>query len=553
MNRLGWLVAVAFGSIVVSAAAEAAPRRIHYDITPETISGALTGLRVRLDLSVRPGSAVVLDLPDQLRPHLAPSGFTVTGGQWTGDTEGEHLTLKAATAHVTVTYRLQSDGGKRLTADDQDMGIHASWFALRGDQGLLTPENSDRVAATVEITPLKGWTIASSLNGPAPLATVGDSQFVGGTDYRLLSRTIDGAVFRLAYPDSMASQAAPLLDDAATIVTAERRFWGTPPKPVFIGLNESSDSAEVSGRGLQGGFSLYLGNAADRKVWRRLIAHENLHQWISRAIGGFPAKDSDLETWLNEGFTEAYTARLLLASGLWTTQDYLADWNESLARYGTSPVKTAPNSRILADRNRDFYVNRLPYDRGRLLAVIWDRAFRARTQSRIGLAEVVRAQMVEAARNAQSGQAVSADRLFPVATRRLTGIDLSGDLARYVDRGEALSLTDGMFGPCVTVESVTQPVFDRGFDFNATLRTHGRLTGLEAGGPADKAGLKEGDKLRIDEIPTNDSRATLSYRVDDGNGRSHTVSYRPEGKETVTFQQLALKPGADEGCLVAVP
>ncbi len=551
MGKRGWLAA-ALSGMLFSAAAEAAPRAIHYDLTPERVAGTFTGLRVRLDLTVTPGSTLVLDVPERLRDRLAPSGFTIQGGQWTRATTGDALPVTATASHVTVSYRLLSDGRPSPRANDQRMAIHAAWFAMRGDEGLLMPEGSARTTTTVRIAPMGGWSIGSSLTGAAPLQTVGDSLFLGGAGYRIATRTVDGAPFRLAYPEAMADRAGSLLDDAATIVTTERRFWGTPPKPMFIGLVELSDDGDFSGRGLQGGFSLYLGKNADRKAVRRLIAHENLHGWISRAIGGFPATDDDLEAWLNEGFTEAYTARLLLKSGLWTTQDYVDDWNESLARLGTSPVRAAPNSRILADRFNDFDVSKLPYDRGRILAMIWDRAFREKTGGRIGLGDVLRAQMKDAARNARNGHVVSADRLFPVVAKRLTGMDMSDDLTRYVDRGEPPVVDGALFGPCLSVEQVTQPVFDRGFDLEATLKARGKVAGLEPGGPAERAGLKSGDKVRIDEVPTHDSRVTLSYRVDDGDGRSHTVNYRPEGQTTVTFPQLALKAGAN-GCVPELP
>ena len=554
MSRGTWLTGVALGSALIGTQAQAAPRSLHYEITPERVAGQLADLRIRLALPARAGATYTLDLPDGVVAHLAPSGFSIEGGEKRDPAKpvGNRLALKATAARLVVTYRLLSDGAKTLRADDQGMAIHANWFSLRGDEALITPVGARTGAATVTLTPLPEWTLTSSVDGAVSLADIGDSQFVGGVNYRVMARTVDGVPFRLTYPESFAAKAQALMNDATTIVTAERHFWGTPGKPVYIGLVELDDDGNVSGRGLHDGLSLYLGAGVDRKTWVRLIAHENLHGWISRAIGGFPATDSDLEAWLNEGFTEAYTARLLLSSGLWTPQDYIDDWNLSLARYGTSPVKTAPNHRILADRQTDFDVNKLPYDRGRLLAVIWDKTFRERTQGRTGLSDVLRAQMVEAARHGQDPQ-MSADRLFPTAAKRLTGVDLGPDIDRFVDKGDALVLAPGTFGACVNVQDVTQPVFDRGFDLDATFHAHGHVAGLEAGGPADKAGLKAGDKIRIDEIPTHDSRVTLSYRVDDGGGQSHWVRYHPEGATTVTFQQLSLKPGGSPDCVRAVP
>jgi predicted metalloprotease with PDZ domain len=435
-----------------------------------------------------------------------------------------------------------------MRAPNQGTLVRATGFSVRGEDVLLTPQGFEKRMATASLAAVPGWTTTTSLDRPAPMARVGDSLFLGGADYRVAARTVDGVAYRLVYPESFSSKATDLLQTASTIMAAQQRFWGTPAKPVYIGLVELRNDGNYSGRGLDGGFVLYLGKNADQKAVPRLIAHENLHRWITRAIGGFPATDSDLEAWLHEGFTEAYTARLLVGAGVWSTEDYVDDWNTALARYGASPVRTAPNTRILADRERDFDVNRLPYDRGRLLALKWDRDFRAGTKGRVGLDDVLRAQIVEAARLDRAGRSLSAGMLFPRIAKRLTALDLSADYARYVDGGEALAVAPDAFGPCIEVVSVTQPVFDRGFDLDATLAAGGRVAGLEPGGPAERAGLKAGDRIRVDEIPTNDSRVTLSYEVDEGGGQRHTVRYRPEGKASVTFQQLALKPGQTRSC-----
>lgn len=126
--------------------------------------------------------------------------------------------------------------------------------------------------------------------------------------------------------------------------------------------------------------------------------------------------------------------------------------------------------------------------------------------------------------------------------KQVSGLDLTEDMARYVDRGEAINLPSDLFGSCTQIVDVQQPVFDRGFDLVATLKAHGRITGLEAGGPADSAGLREGDHIKIDELPSHDSRVTLSYRVVANDGTERLIRYRPIGKTTVTFQQIILAP-----------
>jgi predicted metalloprotease with PDZ domain len=331
---------------------------------------------------------------------------------------------------------------------------------------------------------------------------------------------------------------------------AEWQFWHAPAQPFFIGLVQMKDGRDYGGRGLHGGFALYMGDQVPRSEWLHLLAHENLHTWISRRIGGFPASDDDLEAWLNEGFTEAYTARILLEAQLWTPAQFVADWNHSLVRHGASPARDEPNTRILADRHRDPDIEWLPYDRGRLLAVLWDRKLRDASHGRTGLDDVMRAQVLQAARNSEKGDVVSADALLPVMVRRLSGVDLSDDMARYVDRGELPLLPEDAFGPCVRVVQQTRPSFDHGFDFPATLKAHGHLVGLESGGPAERAGLHEGDKLHFDEVYSNDSSKALSYGVDNADGTRRTVSYLPAGQRRVTLQQLELITAstADDRC-----
>ncbi len=538
MFRFCLLRLAAVMTLLAGASAGAAPADVSYRITPVVAGGRLLRLDVELQARETPGAVVTLTLPERL---AGKDGLEISGADTLDrPADGHSLRLRMTAPTLRLGWALAADPAETLTAGGQDPVLNAAWFALRGEDLLIIPEGQG--AAIVEIAP-SPWTAAASLSGPTPLAKLADALFLGGRDYRVLSRTIDGAPVTVAYPTALAATADQVLERAGKVASAERRFWRSPPSPIFIGMVQLKDDGDFSGRGLTGGYLLDMGSAIAPDVWLRVIAHENLHSWISRSIGGFPEQDSNLEAWLNEGFTEAYTARILLESGQWTPEQFVADWNLSLARYGTSPVRTEPNSRILADRTRDFDVNKLPYDRGRLLAVLWDRRFRHATKGRAGLDEVLRAQMAQATQDERAGLHRSADQLFPVLARRVAHTDLAGDLARLVDRGEALELPPGAFGPCVRLARVTQPAFDRGFNFGDTLRAHGRLTGLEPGGPADRAGLREGDKLLIDEIPTHDSRVTLTYRVDEGGGKRMTVSYRPLGKASVTFQQLEFRPG----------
>ncbi len=543
-------------TLVLAGVAHAQTDAVHYRVKPEASGDRLQALAITLTMSARVGESLTLALPAAVATDRGAADLVLEGADMApaavGAPADDKLRMRATATTVTLHYLLRSDGSDSLLADQdnpqRNPALRNAWFALKGEQSLALPEGLERAPATLDYDDIPaGWMATTSISGPATVADLADTLMIGGRHYALMQRAVGDATLRLAYPEGLKDSAADLLDASARVLLAEWQFWRAPSQPFFIGLVQMKNSSDYGGRGLHGGFALYMGDRVPHEQWLHLIAHENLHTWISRRIGGFPARDDDLEAWLNEGFTEAYTARILLGAGLWTPAQFVADWNHSLVRYGASPARDQPNTRILADRHRDQDIEWLPYDRGRILAALWDRKLRDSTRGRVGLDEVMRAQVLQASANDAKGSVVSAEVLLPRVAKQVSGVDLGADIARYVDRGELPLLSADTFGPCVRVIEVTRPVFDHGFDFVATLKAHGHLTGLESGGPADRAGLREGQRLHFDEVYSNDSSVALSYGVDAADGTRHTVSYRPEGAGRVTIQQLELLPTSTAG------
>ena len=535
--RLSTVFILLFGSAAAMGAG------VHYTVRLRSAHEKVTAVTISLHLRAQTGQISRFELPEGETFGEAGPRIEVRGGRLLADqSQGRVLTVRATTPSLEILYRLPFDQRFGSAPNDQASAVHQAGLVIHTADALIVPVGCSQCQAKIALIGLPfGWTAMCGSNIPTTVMTLRDSLILAGPRYHMIETDVDGAPVKLFYPDSWGREAAAILSAGARIIRADRRFWHDKATRFNIGVLESDDDENFSGTGFQGGLALYLGSKVKRDDWIRLMAHESLHSWISRRIGGFPKTDPDSEAWLNEGFTEAYAARTLLESDLWTLDQFVADWNIALMRYGTSPVKNDPNSRIVIARQRDFDVNRLPYDRGRLLALLWDGLLRSRTRGLFGLDDVLRAQE-RAARRKSRFSTSSADVLLLQVARRLTGVDLSREFEEYVIQGNDIDLPPDAFGNCAEIKPHTQADFDRGFDLAATIRAHGILAGLEIGGPAERAGLHEGDRVRIDEVPTHDSRVILHYEAKTGEDPWRSVSYHPVGKGLVTFQQIELAP-----------
>jgi predicted metalloprotease with PDZ domain len=255
-----------------------------------------------------------------------------------------------------------------------------------------------------------------------------------------------------------------------------------------------------------------------------------------------PEKDEASAYWFSEGFADFQTYRSLLRSGVWSLDDFVTMLNEKLAAYAASPAREAPNSRIVSEYWTDAAVKDLPYQRGMLLALIWDARLRQASGGRHDLDDVLLA-MSDAMRGAEAPPL--ATELFAATYRRLSGMDLAADYGRLVEKGEAVLLPADLFGTCAEVRTETLPAFDRGYDPDATSAAGNVVTGLRTDAPAYAAGLREGMKIVKREAgQPGDSRVEYVLRVSDG-GAERLIRFMPIGKGEVTRQTVVLAPGLD--------
>jgi predicted metalloprotease with PDZ domain len=122
------------------------------------------------------------------------------------------------------------------------------------------------------------------------------------------------------------------------------------------------------------------------------------------------------------------------------------------------------------------------------------------------------------------------------------GYPISGDVARFVERGEAIELPNDIFEPCGELVTSDVAEFDRGFDADQTSQNANVIVGLRDDSPGFQAGLRNGMKiLRREAGKPGDSRVALTYRVQDATGE-RTITYLPEGRRRIRLQEIVLSP-----------
>lgn len=545
--------------LLALAAGVAAPSRstsdtVAYAVSPVIVDGALRALAVEMRLDGDADGETRIDLPDEWagsdslwrrlgRVEVA-GGAVVDAG-----TPAARLVRHAPGAPLVVRYEVRSawDTAPGFAWRKALPLVLGDWFFVHGEGVFATPGGRERAPATFAWRGWPAaWRLASDLDHlagarPGTVTDVVESVAIGAPDLVLATRTLDGAPLRVATRGAWRFAPDAFTDAVARIVAATNAQWGDRAAPflvVLAPLGGATSGYSFTGTSRADAFSIGSTPGTALEDALRLLAHEYQHTWTPGALGGSPVRDEATGFWFSEGFTDWHAARTMLAAGLWSFDDYVAELNRVLLRDATSPARGTPAREIAGRFWSDRAVQQLPYDRGHLVALALGRELARRGAT-------LRAVLDAQRRRARRG-GVDAPALFPVVLRETTGLDADGALARWTRDGEPLLLPPDLLAPCATVVTTSQPGFSRGFDLDATNRSGGVLAGVDSTSPAWAAGLRDGLRIvRREAGVTGDASVALAYRVTDGT-TERVVRYLPEGKDRVTVQRVVVRPGADE-------
>jgi predicted metalloprotease with PDZ domain len=543
VNRICSLIFAVVAAL--ACAGLAAPSRVEYVFTPVMEAGVLAAVEVDLTFRGDADGETELRLPNEwggqseLWRGIAALEVVSGAEMRVGVAPSRRALSHRPGALIHVRYRLIQDWAGAPSAEAGNPNrpvIQPTYFHFVGDAGLVTPDvhGASWVRVRTHNFP-RGWSFASDLQHPGlNIARVHSSISIGG-DYRVL-RGPDPNI-RVAIRGAWSFADADFTAQLSEIIAGQRRFWSDPSSPYLVTVTQITAPdpgwTSVGGTGLEDAFAFFATPNAPAQKITRTLAHESLHTWIPGRIGGMPEDDEEANYWLSEGFTDFFTPRLLVREQFWTPAQFAEELNEALRDYARSPVQREPNTRVAADFWNDPLVQKLPYQRGRLLAAIWDAQMRA--EGSRDLDDVV----VEMRARAEAGDPLKAAAMFPVVALAM-GLDVSADIAAHVDRGAPIVLPEEAFAPCGRIITRQAPEFHRGFDIDATEANNRTIVGVVRGGPAYAAGMRDGMVLvRRDGGELGNAELEIGYVVRDG-ATERTLRYMPRGRDSVTQQSLVL-------------
>lgn len=521
--------------------------RVEYTLTPLLSEGALTAIQIDARFRGDADGLTDLRLPDawggQDELWRGVQGLEAVSGATLheGDTPAARTLTHGPNARIHLRYRVVQDfegePAPAATGNPYRPIVRPGYFHMIGETVFVTPGHIDaRMPLRVRTRNLpRGWSYASDLEHPGLVfADLWSSVTIGG-DYRL--RWGADRNIRVAIRGEWNFSDEAFTAQVSEIVSGHRRFWADRSTPYLVTVTQiyppNPGWSSIGGTGLSDAFAFFATPNADPGVITRTLAHESMHTWVPERLGAMPdGAQEPADYWFSEGFTDFYTGRVLLREGVWTPAQFAADFNETLAAYAQSPVATAPNARVVADFWNDRDVQRLPYQRGRLLATLWDARLRAAGRS---MDEVMR----EMRRRAEHGGNGRASASFQSVIADL-GLDVTADLARYETEGAFLLLPEDVFAACGAIETAQAWRFHRGFDIEATEANNRVITGVVRTSPAYAAGLRDGMVLvRRDGGEIGNADLEIGYVVRDGE-TERTIRYLPRAGDRYTRQRFVL-------------
>lgn len=360
---------------------------------------------------------------------------------------------------VRIYYQVE-----QIRMDDIALGNHymatinKKYFHFLGETFFIVPDFDTTIDLVFKLYWNKlphTWMLANSFGVneksqevKLPIWKFKHSIFVGG-DFRIEKRFVYNNPVYVALKGNWTFTDDQICDLVQNIIREERDFWNDFNFPFYlITVLPITGDNDQGGTGRINSYALFL--SKDRKIdyrLKRLLAHETFHTWLGEKIN--LSEPEALLYWFSEGFCDYYARLLLLRSGLITFDDYVQEYNKVLAQYFTSPVRYETNERIAIDFWNDSEVNKLPYQRGDIIAHNLNSAILRNSNWKKSLDDLMR-DIYKRTKN--ESLKISTGSLSNMI-RFYGGEEVLADIMKVMNSGAKLKAYNDALGPCIMMQT----------------------------------------------------------------------------------------------------
>jgi predicted metalloprotease with PDZ domain len=395
----------------------------------------------------------------------------------------------------TITYDLHQDFTESLKHPLYFRPIiQKELFYISGYCGLIYPglESNSRIHCTVDYVnfPAEALTGNSFFNNATHQSFVTTLEEIRNAFYfagnmRFKEFTSSGSKLVIALYGKYAFSDEDLFANITQLVSEQRRFWKDTLHPYFIITLLPVESQTSGGTAYHNSFSIFynqkfkLGDAL-----QYLIAHEYFHTWIGQKMQQM--QPEEMGKWFTEGFTEYYSFKMLLKTGIITEDEYLNKVNDVLKKYYLSPFVASKNEEMVARYFTDMNVNRLAYNRGMIIAMILNNEIEKNKKGSLDQF------MLDYYTQLPDPKTFDEQRFFTVLKNYVSEDIIQ--IVKDINQGKNEALQAHLAMANYQAEQREIMDFELGFDL-AESRKNKKVTGLVPGSAAAAAGLKEDQKL----------------------------------------------------------
>lgn len=410
-------------------------------------------------------------------------------------------------AALTVRYTIENALKDNLPTLDEVYAqmLTDKYFYLLGSSLWTVPQDSSAAVYDIRLKWKNfpaGWTYLNSFEDnkvnqrfSASLSNFQDAIYMGG-DIRIHKLDIDKRPLFFVIRGQWSFSDEQVFDIIKRTVVSQRPYWNDHDVDRYtialVPMKYYSDGDKsINGRGLANTFVTVGTNSKAFGLGNMvyLYNHELMHHWFGHILK--QAEPENAFKWFHEGFTDYFTHLVMLESGLFNRQDFKKRINNIFAAYYSDSDHQWPNEKLQQDYWSSYEMQKLPYQRGLILAFYLDESIKFYSKGGSSLKTILQ-QMLSGAR--QHKRIFSQDWLLELL-QKATGKDYFPVLERFITNGKFISIPDWEL-VSGSVMLLPFDVFYLGFTSDkGTLAMNARIVSVTEGANVEQAGLQVGDVL----------------------------------------------------------